>query len=286
MLCWYRLLLVVLATAGCMFAVPVRVEPADKPESKNGDTLELNLGGVKLELVRIKAGMFLMGSANNNERAAANEKPQHEVTITKDFYMGKYLVTQEQWVRVMGKNPARFSAKGIDKARVAGLDTRRFPVDCITWQEARKFCMAVSSMTKRRVDLPTEAQWEYACRAGTTTHWYCGDTFTGADANWNFNGKAYQQGRTCEVDKYPPNPWGLYDMSGNLHQWCLDYLDADYYAKSPKVDPCNDSGKQRQHALRGGCWLDGAGMHRSANRFLTIQKEHRTIGFRVVVRAD
>ena len=177
--------------------------------------LSLDLGkGVKMEFVRIRAGKFQMGSPDADKDADANKKPRHEVEITKDFYLGKYLVTQEQYKAVMGDNPSCFSASGKKAREVEGLDTRRFPVDSVSWDKAQAFCEKLSERAHHTVALPTEAQWEYACRAGTETRFSCGDELTKKDANF------IGLDRTSPVDFYPPNPWGLYDMHGNLWEWC------------------------------------------------------------------
>ena len=145
-------------------------------------TLDLG-GGVTMELVRIPHGKFMMGGGLY---PTPGETPQHEVTITKDFYLGKYLVTQEQYKALIGENPSWFAASGYGKDKVAGLDTGRFPVEMVSWDDALAFCQKLSERASRKVGLPTEAQWEYACRAGTElTEFPCGDELTAADANIN-----------------------------------------------------------------------------------------------------
>ncbi len=163
-----------------------RVEGQTKKGTRRVLTLDLG-GGVTMELVRIPHGKFLMGSPDPDNDAGDEEKPQHEVTITKDFYLGKYLVTQEQYKAVVGENPSYWSASGRFKDYVAVLDTGRFPVEGVNWDDAQTFCQKLSEKAHRKAGLPTEAQWEYACRAGTTTRYPCGDELTAADAN--FNGK-------------------------------------------------------------------------------------------------
>ena len=165
-------------------------------------------GGVKLEMVLIPAGEFLMGSPDSDDGAELNEKPQHRVQITKPFYLGKYPVTQEQWQAVMGDNPSHFK------------DPKN-PVECVSWNDCQQF---VGKLNKRSSDqtgafkLPTEAQWEYACRAGSTTRYCFGDDEGGlGDYAWHLNNSG---GRTHPVGEKKPNAWGLYDMHGNvLEQW-------------------------------------------------------------------
>lgn len=241
-----------------------------------GDFLTLDLGsGVKLELVRIKRGKFLMGEPNSE--SYPDEKPQHEVTISKDFYLGKYLVTQEQYELVMGANPSWFSAKGGGKDKVGELDTSRFPVEDVWHEDARKFCEKASERTKRKVQLPTEAQWEYACAAGTKTKYYSGDTLTERDANFGLN-----VGRSSEVGKYPANPWGLYDMTGNVCQWCADGKRT--YRSDAQTDPEGpDDDKGRM--LRGGSWSSDPRFCRRAYRSVGSYRSISS-GFRVLVRLD
>jgi len=250
--------------------------PAPLPPDSRPDSLTLNLGaGVKMELVLIKKGSFSMGSPDSDKDAEPVEKPQHEVQISKDFYLGKYPVTQEQYQRMMGKNPSRFSKNGKNKKDVEGLNTDRFPVENVTWNDTQEFCKQLSSLTKRRVQLPTEAQWEYACRAGTTTRYYCGDVLDVALANFNHN-----VGPTTEVGHYPQNPWGLCDMMGNVYQWCADAPRT--YTGSKCTDPF---GAGNDHVRRGGNIIANPAQCRSAyRRFSGSPTFHQGgVGFRVIV---
>jgi serine/threonine protein kinase len=243
------------------------------------ETLRLDLGnGIPLDLVRIKRGSFLMGAPRSEREAAEDEKPQHEVTLTQDMLLGRYPVTQEQYAQVMGKNPSWFSVKAGGKDKVAGLETLRFPVENVSWEEAQQFCAAASKLTGRRVDLPTEAEWEYACRAGTRTRYYCGNELTQKDAN--FDGKV---GRTTEVGQYPPNAWGLYDMAGNVWQWCADGKQP--YAAEARTDPVGPDNNNAR-LLRGGSWLARAAECRSAARYSRAASNRYYLGFRVMVRSE
>src|SRR5262249_46149806 len=149
-----------------------------------------------------------------------------------------------EYARVMGTNPSWFCAEAEGKEKVAGMDTRRFPVEMVSWEDARAFCRKLSSLPDeqkagRAYRLPTEAEWEYACRAGTTSTFHCGNTLSGKQANVN----GYQpygdteQGpyleRTTTVGSYEANDHGLYDMHGNVWEWCQDWFDPAYYGKSP-----------------------------------------------------
>ncbi|HOD80927.1 MAG: Serine/threonine-protein kinase pkn1 [Planctomycetes bacterium ADurb.Bin126] len=257
-------------------------------------TLTLDLGkDVTMKLVLIPPGKFLMGSPDSDKDACDDEKPQHEVTISKPFYMGVYEVTQAQYEAMMGKNPSEF--KGRDR-----------PVENLSWQDAVKFCKEMSAKTGKTVRLPTEAEWEYACRAGTTTRFSFGDD--GADLHqfgnycdrsctFPWRGKkdaAHSDGhdRTAPVGSFKPNPFGLYDMHGNVWEWCSDWY-AESYAKLPAgeaggktVDPTGPtSGTKR--VLRSGCWhMVGPSMCRSAVRRTNPGYNCYQEGFRVVVDAS
>jgi formylglycine-generating enzyme required for sulfatase activity len=248
---------------------------------------------IGMKLVRIPAGKFLMGSpATETERDA--DEAQHEVAITRPFYLGVYPVTQEQFAAVMFKNPSFFQ-----RTKGGGPD---HPVEQVRWGEAREFCRKLGARPEekkagRTYRLPTEAEWEYACRAGTTTAFHVGDRLSSKQANFNGN---YPYGgadpgpflrRTAKVGSYAPNAWGLYDMHGNVLQWCSDWFDPDYYKKRPKADPKGPPegvvpttfGKDHFVVVRGGCWLDEGRACRSARRFRLQQSEpYRWTGFRVV----
>src|SRR5262249_4758249 len=146
-------------------------------------TIELG-NGVKMEFVRIPKGTFKMGSPPD-EKGRKDDEFQHEVEISKDYYLGKYEVTQEQYETLIGKNPSYYSASGGGKDKVQGLDTRRFPAQNVSWDDAKAFCDRLTQRDGqgRRFTLPTEAQWEYACRGGTTTAFYWGEECNGTQAN-------------------------------------------------------------------------------------------------------
>ena len=195
------------------------------PQSdQTGPELTLELGdGVKLELVHIKPGTFVMGGSNTwDNRFGCVELPKHEVTITKGFYLGKYEVTQAQYDAIMGATPS----KNKDP---------QCPAGGITVGNAWKFCDKVSEKTGRDVRLPTEAEWEYACRAGSTTAWFFGDDPSKlGDYAWY---KDNDGGKPHPVGRKKPNPWGLYDICGNVFERVADVYVKDYYANSPKADP-------------------------------------------------
>ena len=208
--------------------------------------------GMKFKL--IPAGSFMMGS-NNGE---SDERPVHKVEITKPFYIGVYEVTQAQWKRVIDPNPVNY-----DSSWFKGDD---LPVDRAYWGSVQEFISKLNSKegtTKYR--LPTEAEWEYACRAGTKDKWYFGsDDDQLGEYAW-FKGNS--EGKTYPVGQKKPNAWGLYDMHGNVWEWCQDRYAKDYYERSPNVDPQGPgSGMSRNRVCRGGSWNDGAAVTRSASR--------------------
>ena len=232
--------------------------------------ISFDLGrGVRLELLLIPAGEFMMGSPNSDKDADADEKPQHRVRITKPFYLGKYLVTQEQWEAVLGKNPSHFKGP-------------KNPVEEVSWDDCRKFLDTLNAkigVEGGKFVLPTEAQWEYACRAGSTTRYCFGDDDRQlAEYAWFENNSGKQ---THPVGEKKPNAWGLYDMHGNVWEWCRDRYEAGYYAVSPTDDPVGPAlGSIR--VFRGGLWFSGPGVCRSARRSNDAPGDRDNyLGFRV-----
>jgi formylglycine-generating enzyme required for sulfatase activity len=247
---------------------------------------------IGMKLAPIPAGKFVMGSpAAEDERH--EEEIQHELVIARPFYVGVYEVTQGQYEKVMGKNPSFFHRRN-----GGSLD---HPVEQVRWPEAVKFCETLSSVAAEReagrvYRLPTEAEWEYACRAGTTTPFHTGKSLAATQAN--FNG-AYPYGgaaegpylkKTAKVGSYAPNAWGLYDMHGNVGEWCSDWYDPEYYKHSPKEDPKGPAkgvlptgfGSDCFLVVRGGYWLDEARACRSAYRYRLMPSDpYRWVGFRV-----
>ena len=176
--------------------------------------------GVTLDMVYIPGGTFMMGSPESEKERRDGERPQHRVTVPA-FFMAKYLVTQQQWKAVMGNNLSHF--KGANR-----------PVERVSWNDAVKFCQKLSQKTGRDYLLPSEAEWEYACRARTSTPFYLGETITTDLANYNGNytygnePKGKYRGETTDVGIFPPNAFGLYDMHGNVWEWCADYWHENY----------------------------------------------------------
>ncbi|MFM6080835.1 MAG: formylglycine-generating enzyme family protein [Dolichospermum sp.] len=242
---------------------------------------------LELEMIAIPGGTFIMGSPEGEEESRSEEKPQHQVTI-KPFLMGEYPITQAQWRAVaelpqvnqkLQPNPSRFKRANR-------------PVEQVSWHDAIEFCARLSNHTKKPYRLPSEAQWEYACRAGTTTPFHFGETITTDLANY-CGDYAYGRGQkgayreeTTEVGNFPPNAFGLHDMHGNVWEWCQDdwhnnYIDAPIDGTAwtgLDMGLSNDI-----KVLRGGSWDYCSGNCRSASRYYFVADfDNINIGFRVV----
>ncbi|MFB2834740.1 formylglycine-generating enzyme family protein [Floridanema evergladense] len=240
-----------------------------------------------LEMVAIPDGTFLMGSPNHEPKSLETEKPQHSVRI-KPFFMGKFPITQAQWRTVAGFPKVKIDLNP-DPSKFKGAN---LPVELVSWYEAVEFCERLSQKTGRNYRLPSEAEWEYACRAGTTTPFHFGDTISPDLANYNGNQtyassrKGVYREQTTEVGSFPPNAFGVYDMQGNVWEWCADHWQENY-GKAPNDGSAwlsRDEGARR--LLRGGSWLNAPDRCRSAYRFLNQPSvRNGSIGFRVVCAA-
>jgi len=237
-------------------------EPKSSPAS-----LTLDLGkGVTMKLVLIRPGRFMMGSPDSELGRGDKEGPQHEVVIAKPFYLGVTEVTQAQYEAVMGTNPSQF--KGPTN-----------PVESVSWNDAVEFCRKLSEKTRKTFRLPTEAEREYACRAGSKTRFSFGDSESVlGEYAWYASNSG---GKTHPVGQKKPNPWGLYDMHGNVAEWC-----ADWYADYPKAAVTDHQGPASgtYRVLRGGSWYPTPDGCRSAFRnYGTPGIRYNVFGFRVVV---
>jgi serine/threonine protein kinase/formylglycine-generating enzyme required for sulfatase activity len=249
-----------------------------------------DLGGVWMEFVLVPPGRFLMGSPKG-EMSRLSHEMQHEVELTKPFYLGKYEVTQQQFQRVTGTNPSDFAATGRRKDKVKGRDTSRFPVEMVSWDQAADCANLLTRLSKEghTYRLPTEAEWEYACRGGrpASQPFGVGDGHSLASTHANFNGDRPYGGAakgphlewTCPAGSFPANALGLYDMHGNVREWCADWY--DHYLEGKVIDPSGPLGGTIR-VCRGGGWVDDGGGCRSADRLgVWLGVRHYNYGFRL-----
>jgi formylglycine-generating enzyme required for sulfatase activity len=225
-------------------------------ERKPGEITANSLG---MEFAWIPPGTFLMGSPGSEEGRLNNEPQQHKITLTKGFFLGIHPVTQEQWQAVMGSNPSHFTRQ------------KSLPVEMVSWEDCQEFIKKLRESDGKPYRLPTEAEWEYACRAGTTTRFSFGETISTDQVNYNGRQgdgrgtRGKNRKKTTPVGSFPANAWGLFDMHGNVLEWCEDYLFG--YPINDAVDPRGtESGPHPVRVLRGGCWFDEAESCRSASR--------------------
>jgi formylglycine-generating enzyme required for sulfatase activity len=224
----------------------------------------LDLGNkVKLEMIAIPGGSFWMGSPD--EVGHGDERPRHQVTIAP-FWMSKYPITQAQYQAIAGKNPSNFTEKGEQK-----------PVEKVSWWEAIAFCEKLGEKGDRVFRLPSEAEWEYACRAGTETPFYFGEEISVEQVNHDSH---YMQ--TTDVGNFPANSFGLYDMHGNVWEWCADHWHENYKGAPTDGSAWLTKDKNTSRLLRGGSWDVDPDYCRSAFRFnLSPDGQFNGFGFRV-----
>ena len=241
-------------------------------------------GGDRLTLMLIPAGTFLMGAPEDEPESGDNERPQRQVSV-ESFLMGRYPVTQAQWRAVAGL-PRQERDLEPDPSSFDG-DNR--PVENVDWDDAQEFCRRLSVETKKKFRLPSEAEWEYACRAGTETPFHFGPMLTAEVANFRatetYNGSPKGEWRqeTTEVGQFPANRWGLHDMHGNVWEWCED--DYGSYAEAPTDGSARVKSDRSEtgRVLRGGSWPFDPRNCRSAYRSFNFRRDSRPnyIGFRV-----
>lgn len=217
-------------------------------------------GGVTLQMVSIPAGTFLMGAPESEVGSSDSQRPQHRVSLPS-FYMGKYPVTQSQYQAIMGTSPSYFH--GSDR-----------PVETVSWHDSVEFCRKLSHRTHQHYRLPSEAEWEYACRAGTTTPFYFGETISPTVVN-------YGGEETTVVGIFPANNYGLYDMHGNILEWCADKYHGNYTGAPTDGSVWNSDGTGT-YILRGGSWYSKLSYCRSAARnYYSPDRRFPYFGFRV-----
>jgi formylglycine-generating enzyme required for sulfatase activity len=295
-------------------APPLAIAPFDAAEAKQHQRAWAQYLGVPeeitnsigMELVLIPPGEFMMGStpdeitwAQNITKAnrgkggffperPATEGPQHRVKISVPLYVGAYEVTQSEYAQIMGTNPSSFSANGRNSRSVQGEDTSRHPVEMVTWEDSVEFCRRLSARpdekaARRLYRLPTEAEWEYTCRAGTTTRWCCGDDPSMlSDFAWL---GVNSDNKTHAVGNKKPNAWSLFDQHGNIWEWCADRHGPKYYAESTFIDPVGPA-SGRHRVTRGGGYDRHFLVCRSTYRGVAAAppwpKSGPAFGFRVV----
>src|SRR5262245_7780038 len=249
--------------AALPIGIALHAQPMDPPKHFTND--------IGIKFAWVPPGTFIMGSPND-EKGRNEDEVQHKVRLTKGFYMGVTTVTKGQWNAVM------------DQAAGLPRRDRDLPMEKVSWDDCHEFIKKLRARDGKPYRLPTEAEWEYACRAGTTTSYYCGNTLSAQQANFGKGMKGQSKLATTPVGSYPAEPWGLHDMHGNVWQWCQDWFGG--YPQKVAVDPQGPKeGKDR--VLRGGSFTDSAPHCRSATRhkFEPNGRDHIT-GFRVCLFVD
>jgi formylglycine-generating enzyme required for sulfatase activity len=252
-------------------------EIIDRVQKRTRIFTEKLANGVNLEMLEIPAGEFLMGSPDNELYRDASEGPRHRVTL-RAFFMGRFTITQEQWQAVMESNPAHFPGKN-------------YPVENISWNDAQEFCEKLSQQTGRTYRLPSQAEWEYACRAGTTTPFHFGPTLTTRLANYQgeypygAGPKGQHRKRTVPVGSFPANGFGLHEMHGNVWEWCEDIAHKNYQEAPTDGSAWVTEGDPDIRILRGGSWNISPGLCRAAFNNFPAKVTFRSIdhGLRVVL---
>jgi len=270
---------------------------------------------ITLEMIAILGGTFTMGSPANEKDSFDDERPQHQVTVPP-FFMGKYPVTQAQWRAVASRtdlkvekdldpDPSYFKdppkppflrgasdSPPFEGGARGGSPTRwDRPVEQVNWYDAIEFCARLSKLTVREYRLPSEAEWEYACRAGTTTAFHFGETITGELANYNASKtyadepKGEYREETTPVGQFSPNAFGLYDMHGNVWEWCADTWHDNYDGAPRDGSVWTENGYDNHSSLRGGSWYLNPFYCRSACRNNLNRRAYYGNGFRVVCGA-
>jgi formylglycine-generating enzyme required for sulfatase activity len=258
----------------CVSAILATVVPVHAQVKKEPPKNFTNIIGMKFAW--IPPGNFVMGSPNE-EKARIGDEMQHKVTLTKGFYMGVYTVTQEQWKEVMGNNPSQFKGE------------KNLPVDNVSWNDCQEFIKKLREKDKKLYRLPTEAEWEYSCRAGTKTPFHFGETISTKQANYNGQfiygdgTKGIFREKTTPAGSFPANSWGLFDMHGNIGQWCQDWYGR--YSQGEVTDPQGPE-KGPARVLRGGGWAGRPENCRSACRAMNPPSDGIFCGVRLCFSDD
>jgi len=258
-------------------------DPAPEPR------WQIMTNSLGMQFVRIEPGEFFMGSPTTEAQRQDNEL-RHRVKITRPYYLGRFEVTQDEFALVTGRRPSNFSPAG-ERKDVVGLDTGDMPVERVTWNDAVDFCRRLSALPEERAAgrayrLPTEVQWEYACRAGTTTAFNVGDTLSPAQANFDATrpygdvDPGISLKRTRTVGTYPPNDWGLYDMHGNVWEWCLD--GQRMYRPGTVIDPVGPTPDDKRSLRGSGFFLAGFEGRSGRRQTESVTWQAPNLGFRVV----
>ena len=245
----------------------VAQQPVAQTPITNGDNISIPVkDGISIEMVRVEAGTFTMGATPEMKDPWDDEKPAHQVTLTNDYYIGKYEVTQTLWQAVMGNNPSNFKGDNL-------------PVERVSWYDCQEFISKLNSITGKTFRLPTEAEWEYAARGGKKSRGY---QYSGSsnlsDVAWY---KDNSGSKTHTVGSRQANELGIYDMSGNVWEWCQDCFGT--YSNSSQVNPTGANSRSKR-VIRGGCWYYSAGCCRSSYRdYNTPGSRFDNLGFRLVL---
>lgn len=253
-----------------------------------GDEPQLELrhvtNSIGMELIELPSGTFTRGASSNDADAEEDEFPVAEIRLDGNRWLGKYEVTQQQFRKVMGFNPAWFGPRGPARGLIGDAATDDWPIDNASWKDAVEFCRKLSELGEekqagRAYRLPTESEWEYACRAGTTSRYSCGEHLRPRDACF---GDLSQQAHPRPVGSYPANPWGFHDLHGNVWEWCSDRYSPEAYANASR-SPIEEIPGSTARVVRGGDWRASAAYCRSSNRDLT-RESRRDVGngFRVL----
>ena len=234
----------------------------------SGKLPDTTINCIGMELVLIPSGSFKMGGDKKLEQAEDHETPRHLIKISNAFFMGKYEVTQTQWSQIMKNNPSEFRD-----------DTK--PVERVSWNDVQSFIQKLNTLEKtNKYRLPTEAEWEYAVRAGSeNAYGFSSNANRLSQYAWHRNNSADE---THPVGQLKPNAWGLFDMQGNVHEWCQDWFDRNYYSQSPSNAPLGPSSGLAK-VLRGGDWGSEDWYCRCASRSLSSpDRRSNRVGFRLI----